>query len=267
MDSPDIRGPRLAIRPLSFLMRSLALPLPATDLEALRFRVKRLADDRPGTYRMLGADGRVLYVGKAKALRTRLLSYFRAAYPEDKGARILHAASDIRIDPTPSEFAAALAELELIRKHRPPFNVAMNRNRSAGFLVVTDERAPRLVATAAPERHRGRVYGPFPSRARILDASRVLMDLLGIRYVGALCGAAGPLRRTRARCLPPLRLWYLPRSMCWPGLRARLSGARRHRGGLLRGAEHRADWPGGPRDGRAGRRRGFRACGVLAREI
>ena len=73
-------------------MRSLALPLPATDLEALRFRVKRLADDRPGTYRMLGADGRVLYVGKAKALRTRLLSYFRASYPEDKGARILHAA-------------------------------------------------------------------------------------------------------------------------------------------------------------------------------
>jgi excinuclease ABC subunit C len=162
-------------------MRSLALPLPATDLEALRFRVKRLADDRPGTYRMLGADGRVLYVGKAKALRTRLLSYFRASYPEDKGARILHAASDIRIDPTPSEFAAALAELELIRKFRPPFNVAMNRNKSAGFLVVTDERAPRLVSTAAPERYRGRTYGPFPSRGRTLEAARVLMDLLGIR--------------------------------------------------------------------------------------
>ncbi len=130
---------------------------------------------------MLGADGRVLYVGKAKALRTRLLSYFRATYPEDKAARILHAAHDIQIVPTPSEFAAALTELELIRKFRPPFNHAMNRNRVSGFLVVTDERAPRLLATATPERHAGRVYGPFPSRGRVTEAARVLTDLLGIR--------------------------------------------------------------------------------------
>lgn len=162
-------------------MRTLALALPATDLEALRFRIRRLADDRPGTYRMLGADGRVLYVGKAKALRTRLLSYFRAKYPEDKAARILHAASDIRFDPTPSEFQAALQELTLIRKHRPPFNVAMNRSRRFAFLVVTDEPAPRLVVTGSPERHRGRVYGPFPSPGRSSGAVRVLTDLLGLR--------------------------------------------------------------------------------------
>jgi excinuclease ABC subunit C len=162
-------------------MRSLALALPATDLEALRFRVRKLADDRPGTYRMVDAAGRVLYVGKAKALRTRLLSYFRASFPEDKAARILHAASNIEISPAPSEFAAALQELELIRKHRPPYNVAMNRNRKHGFLVVTDDRAPRLVATANPDRLKGRIYGPFPSRGATHRAARVLMDLLGIR--------------------------------------------------------------------------------------
>ncbi|MDZ4259250.1 MAG: hypothetical protein U0974_05870 [Gemmatimonadales bacterium] len=162
-------------------MGSLALALPATDLEALRFRVRRLADNRPGTYRMLDAAGRVLYVGKAKSLRTRLLSYFRASYPADKAARILHATSDIQISPSPSEFAAALAELELIRKHRPPWNVAMNRSRQYGFLVVTDDRAPRLVATPAPERLRGRIYGPFPSRGATQRAARVLVDLLGIR--------------------------------------------------------------------------------------
>lgn len=162
-------------------MRSLALALPATDLEALRFRVRKLADDRPGTYRMVDAAGRVLYVGKAKALRTRLLSYFRASYPEDKAARILHAANDIQITPTPSEFAATLAELELIRKHRPPYNVAMNRNRKHGFLVVTDDRAPRLVATSNPDRLKGRIYGPFPSRGATHRAARVLVDMLGIR--------------------------------------------------------------------------------------
>lgn len=162
-------------------MPSLALALPSTDLEALRLRVRRLAEDRPGTYRMLDAAGRVLYVGKAKQLRTRLLSYFRAEHPHDKAARILHAASDITFDYAPSEFAAALTELRLIRAHRPPFNVAMNRSKQYGFLVLTDEPAPRLLATMSPERHPGRVYGPIPSRGRAQQAARVLSDLLGLR--------------------------------------------------------------------------------------
>jgi len=160
---------------------SLALALPATDLDALRLRIRRLAEDRPGTYRMLDAAGRVLYVGKAKQIRTRVLSYFRAEYPHDKAARILHAASDIAFDYSPSEFAAALSELRLIRKHRPAFNVAMNRSKQYGFLVLTDEPAPRLLPTMTPERHRGRVYGPIPSRARAVQAARVLSDLLGLR--------------------------------------------------------------------------------------
>ncbi|MES1259205.1 MAG: nuclease [Gemmatimonadota bacterium] len=162
-------------------MSTLALALPAADLPALRFRIQRLAEERPGTYRMVDATGRVLYVGKAKALRTRLLTYFRAQYPDDKAARILHAASDITFDYSPSEFAAALAELKLIRKFRPPFNVAMNRSKRHGFLVLTDETAPRLVATNTPERIRGRIYGPLPSPARTVAAARTLSDLLGLR--------------------------------------------------------------------------------------
>ena len=162
-------------------MSALALALPATDLPALRFRIQRLAEERPGTYRMLDGTGRVLYVGKAKALRTRLLTYFRAQYPDEKAARILHAASDITFDYSPSEFAATLAELKLIRKHRPPFNVAMNRSKRYAFLVLTDESAPRLVATSTPERVRGRIYGPLPSPARAVAAARSLSDLLGLR--------------------------------------------------------------------------------------
>ncbi|MEO5824364.1 MAG: GIY-YIG nuclease family protein [Gemmatimonadales bacterium] len=162
-------------------MTRLALALPAGDLAALRFRIRRLAEDRPGTYRMLDAAGRILYVGKAKSVRTRLMSYFRAKYPDDKAARILHATSDIRFDYTPSEFAAALAELRLIRQHRPPYNVAMNRQRGMMFLVLTDEPAPRLLATQSPERHPGRVYGPLPSRGRTSNGARVLTDLLALR--------------------------------------------------------------------------------------
>jgi excinuclease ABC subunit C len=130
---------------------------------------------------MTDASGRVLYVGKAKSLRTRLMSYFRAKYPEDKAARILHAASDLSFDYAPSEFAASLAELRLIRKFRPPYNVAMNRNKKYAFLVLTDEAFPRLIATTMPDKLVGRRYGPFPSPMRTTFAARVLADLLAIR--------------------------------------------------------------------------------------
>src|SRR5262249_25050862 len=125
--------------------------------------------------------GRVLYAGKAKQLRTRLLSYFRAPYPEDKQARILHAASDILFDYAPSEFAAALAELRLIRRHRPPFNVQMNRSKRYAFLVLTGEVAPGLGPTGTPDGPRGRVYGPPPSPMRPAAGARILSDLLGLR--------------------------------------------------------------------------------------
>lgn len=74
---------------------ALRLSLPTADLAALRDRVRRLAEARPGVYRMIDPLGRVIYVGKAKRVKQRLLSYFRASFPEDKAARILHAAADI----------------------------------------------------------------------------------------------------------------------------------------------------------------------------
>src|SRR5262249_50192408 len=116
--------------------RALRLPLPATDLGALRERVRALAESRPGVYRMTDATGRVVYVGKAKRLRARLLGYFRVAYPEDKAARILYAAHDIQWEYVPSEFAAYLTELRQIRHHRPHFNLKLNQTRRAVFVKL-----------------------------------------------------------------------------------------------------------------------------------
>jgi excinuclease ABC subunit C len=161
--------------------RALALPLPAADLEGLRLRVKSLTEQRPGIYRMLDASGRVLYVGKAKRLRSRLLSYFLARYPDDKAARILHAASDLGWEYVPSEFAAHLAELREIRKWRPAYNVRMNRRRVAMFVAVSAGAVPKLSSAAAPTKEGVRYYGPLPSQGRTADAIRVLNDLLGLR--------------------------------------------------------------------------------------
>jgi excinuclease ABC subunit C len=77
-------------------------PTSDEQLAQMRGTVRDGAQDRPGIYRMLSPDGEVVYVGKSKKVRTRLLSYFRCAYPEDKGARILREASAIDWEYTPS---------------------------------------------------------------------------------------------------------------------------------------------------------------------
>lgn len=160
-------------------MTSLALPL--TDLEPLRRRVAALTENRPGNYRMLDPAGRVTYVGKAKRLRTRLLSYFRAADTDEKAGRILRAAADIEWEYQPSEFAACLAELRLIRRFRPPFNVHMNATRRVAFIKVSDGPASKVFVSRAAPQNGMTHYGPFVGPGRLIEAVRVLNDLLGLR--------------------------------------------------------------------------------------
>lgn len=160
---------------------SQALALPLGDLDILKRRVAALAENRPGVYRMLDPAGRVVYVGKAKRLRARLLSYFRASYPEDKSARILHAAADIRWDYTPSEFAALLTELNQIRRYRPVFNVRMNRRRRVGFIKISGGAAPKIYVGGSVGGDDVRHYGPFVGVGRLKESVKVLNDQLGLR--------------------------------------------------------------------------------------
>jgi excinuclease ABC subunit C len=158
-----------------------AAPLPSTDLDQLRQRVRALAENRPAVYRMTDAMGRIIYVGKAKRLRTRLLTYFRAEYPDDKAARILYAASDIAWDYVPSEFAAYLGELRQIRRHRPHFNYRGNVTRRSVLIKISSDVAPRVYAGATVAREDACCYGPFRSMSRTVEAVRTLNDLLGLR--------------------------------------------------------------------------------------
>ena len=111
--------------------------LQLTDIGRLKRRVAALAENRPGVYRMLDGSGRVLYVGKAKRLRARLMSYFRRGASGDKASEIVAAAEDISWDYAPSEFAADPGELRQIQRYRPPFNVKMNRVRRAVFVKIS----------------------------------------------------------------------------------------------------------------------------------
>ena len=148
----------------------------------MRAHVRATARDRPGVYRMLSPDGEIVYVGKSKRLRTRLLSYFRCT-PDEKGARIVREATQIEWDYTPSEFAALLEELRLIKRFRPRLNVAMKRDaRHFAFIKVTRGPAPKLAVVRGAGADDAQIYyGPFHGAQRVTEAVRELNDALGLR--------------------------------------------------------------------------------------
>ena len=140
----------------------------------------RQARNAPGVYRMMAEDGEVLYVGKSKTLRTRLLTYFRARRG-DKQHRIVEHAHTLAWDYEPSEFAALLCELKLIKRFRPRMNVQHKRDGRYSFLKVAPGAAPRLYVVGSVADDAAAYYGPFRGGRRVQEAVRELNDLLGLR--------------------------------------------------------------------------------------
>lgn len=147
---------------------------------ALREQVRKSARNLPGTYRMIGEEGEVLYVGKSKAVRTRLLSYFRAREGE-KAHRLVREAQRVEFDYEPNEFAALLRELQLIKRYRPRYNVRYRRDALYSFLKLSRDGAPRLFVVRQVSDDSASYFGPFRGGRRIADGVRELNDALGLR--------------------------------------------------------------------------------------
>src|SRR4026207_386529 len=156
------------------ISRAERQPTSDAQLAIMRSSVRDGAADRPGIYRMLSGEGEVLYVGKSKRVRSRLLSYFRCAFPEEKGARILRSAEKNEWEDTPRQFGALLQELRLIKRFRPRYNVAMMRDaRHYSFIKLTKGAAPKLLVVRGASGDDASVYyGPFVGAARVGEAGR-----------------------------------------------------------------------------------------------
>jgi excinuclease ABC subunit C len=171
------------VRRLSKVKKLLLTPKSSDELVAdMRAHVRATAKDRPGVYRWLSPEGEVVYVGKSKRLRTRLLSYFRCG-SEEKGSRIVREATRVEWEYTPSEFAALLEELRLIKRFRPRLNVAMKRDaRHFCFIKLTRAPAPKLLVVRGSGADDAQIYyGPFHGAQRVSEAVRELNDALGLR--------------------------------------------------------------------------------------
>jgi excinuclease ABC subunit C len=184
--APSLPAPRRGRRPALATQLDLAVATPEADVARLRAHVRATARNEPGVYLMRGAHGEVLYVGKSTQVRTRLLSYFRLPWPEHRHARLLRETTRIEWEPLPSEFAALLREVRLIRAHLPRYNVRSARPLDKWWVItIAKGPAPRLriqkASAAARSRDVAQVIGPFASRRPLQDALRVLNDALGLR--------------------------------------------------------------------------------------
>ena len=148
----------------------------------LRQKVRADAPKRPGVYGMLDGRGRVIYIGKAKSLRARLLSYFRKESRDPKAGRILSHTKTLVWEEAPDEFGALLRELELIRRFRPRFNVVGQPGpRRWVYLCLGKAPAPFAYLSREPAAKAVGCYGPLVGRGRADDAVRRLNDYFRLR--------------------------------------------------------------------------------------
>ena len=127
-------------------------------------RYARLAPAGPGVYRMFDAKGEVLYVGKAKSIRKRIVSYARMAGHTARIMRMIAATAAIEFVSTTTETEALLLEANLIKRLRPRFNVLLRDDKSFPYILITAGETPPLIMKHRGARNRpGEYYGPFAS--------------------------------------------------------------------------------------------------------
>jgi excinuclease ABC subunit C len=155
----------------------------------LRLRVRQGCPQSFGIYGMLDSRGRLIYIGKAKSLRTRLLGYLRKRGRDPKAARVQRHTRTILWETAQDEFGALLRELELIHRWLPRFNVMGKPGNHRTYICLG--RSPAgILLSRRPSRHILARYGPVPRGRFARDAVRRLNDHFQLRD----CPASQPMR-------------------------------------------------------------------------
>jgi excinuclease ABC subunit C len=137
---------------------------------------------RPGVYQMYDAEGRLLYVGKARNLRSRVSSYFRASGLTEKTMALVARIADIQVTVTATEVDALLLEHNLIKSHKPPYNILLRDDKSYPYIFLsTEDRFPRLSLHRGAKRRKGAYFGPYPSAAAVRDSLHFLQKVFQVR--------------------------------------------------------------------------------------
>jgi excinuclease ABC subunit C len=137
---------------------------PLAAGRAAILRLAKTAPSAPGVYRMTDAAGEVLYVGKAKNIKKRILAYARPTGHDTRIERMIAATTGLEFVTTRSETEALLLEANLIKRLRPRFNVLLRDDKSFPYILITsDHWAPQILKHRGARNRPGKYYGPFAS--------------------------------------------------------------------------------------------------------
>ncbi len=153
----------------------------------------------PGVYIFKDADEKVIYVGKAKNIRSRVANYFtRSGDGRPKIAELRERVAQIDFIATRTETEALVLEANLIKRHRPRFNASLKDDKSYPYIVVTTgDEYPRVFATRSAHDTRHRYFGPFPSAGSV----HATLDVLNKTFPFRKCRGPEPGRRSGVPCL------------------------------------------------------------------
>lgn len=143
-----------------------------------------LVPKKPGCYQMKDVNGQIIYVGKAKVLQNRLKSYF-TGHHNAKTTKLVENIDDFEYIITNSEIEAFLLELNLIKEHRPKYNIMLMDDKTYPYIYLTGELHPRLILTRDPakfqKRQKGKLYGPYPNVKACKDTVQFLNKIFPLR--------------------------------------------------------------------------------------
>ncbi len=151
-------------------------PTPAFDYKSFLKNLTRL----PGVYRMLGADGDVLYVGKAKDLKRRVSSYFSRA--QNRRIQLMVARiRSIEVTVTHTEAEALILENNLIKSLKPKYNILLRDDKSYPYIYLSADTYPRLAYHRGKRTAKGRFFGPYPNAGSMRETLQLLQKLFPVR--------------------------------------------------------------------------------------
>jgi excinuclease ABC subunit C len=143
-------------------------PEPLAAGRAALARYAKTAPKSSGVYRMIDAAGEVLYVGKAKSIRKRIVNYTRPTGHDTRIERVIAATSSVEFVTTTTETEALLLEANLIKRLRPRFNVLLRDDKSFPYILITaDHWAPQILKHRGARTRPGNYYGPFASAGAV----------------------------------------------------------------------------------------------------
>jgi excinuclease ABC subunit C len=137
---------------------------------------------RPGVYQMYDASHKLLYVGKARNLRNRVGSYFRASGLTEKTMALVARIQEIQVTVTSTEVDALLLEHNLIKNHQPPYNILLRDDKSYPYIFLSSQDTyPRVSLHRGAKRRKGQYFGPYPSAGAVRESLHFLQKVFKVR--------------------------------------------------------------------------------------